>query len=148
MAVQTITELERVRYWQGQLLALDDLQTQLAVDEELRRLHNRAAHQAYGVAIGLTSTLDAGTFKLTCGMAYDCAGRALIVEADREVPLPSLVTNKLTLVLSYDPASVHGVALTWKPAPDVNAKTEVAIARLILEGSNPKIDTGFRPVVA
>jgi hypothetical protein len=112
MAAHTTTGLERVRYWQGQLLASGDLQTQLRVDEELRRLHNRAVHQAYGIAIGLTPTLDEDKLTLGCGMAYDCAGRGLIVEADREIPLPAEVTGPMTLVLAYDPSSVDGISLT------------------------------------
>src|SRR3954462_5532678 len=99
MAAQMTIELQRIRYWQGQLLASGDLQTQLLVAEELRRLHNRVLHQAYGIAIGLklehdeaTGELkldkDTGEPKLTCGMAYDCAGRALIVEKDRQILLP------------------------------------------------------------
>jgi hypothetical protein len=153
MAGETITELERVRYWQGQLLASADLQTQLRVDEELRRLHNRAVHQAYGVAIGLgiadddAAKLEDGKLKLPCGMAYDCAGRGLIVEEERTIPLPVPVTDNLTLVLAYDPASVDGIALRWMPAPDVNANTGVALTRLILKDGNAKIDAEFRPVV-
>ncbi len=153
MAAQTTTELERVRYWQGQLLASGDLQTQLRVDEELRRLHNRAVHEAYGIAIGLgiaidqEARLDQGALKLPCGMAYDCAGRALIVEEERTIPLPPPVANKLmALVLSYDPTSVDGIALTWKPEQDVNANTGVAITRL--KAGAAEIDPAFRPVVA
>ena len=48
-------QLERVRYWQGQLLAAGDLQTQMRVVAELRRQHNRAVHSAYGIAIGLSA---------------------------------------------------------------------------------------------
>ena len=58
---QNPRELERVRYWQGQLLASDDLNTQLRVDEELRRLHNRSLHQPYGIAIGLELERDETT---------------------------------------------------------------------------------------
>src|ERR1044071_5102583 len=167
MAAQTTTELERVRYWQGQLLASGDLQTQLRVDEELRRLHNRAVHEAYGIAIGLGSAIEPdnalpgsaiehkvkienGKLKLPCGLAYDCAGRALIVEEERTIPLPPPATDKtMTLILSYDPTSADGIALTWKPEQDVNANTGVAITRLIPKaGSAAEIDPAFRPIVA
>jgi hypothetical protein len=147
-ALQTTTELARVRYWQGQLLASQDLQTQLKVDEELRRLHNRAVHGAYGIAIGLTPTLNAGSIKLTCGMAYDCAGRGLIVETDRAIPLPAEVTRSMTLTIAYDSTSVHGISLTWKPTQQLNPNLEVAITRLISNAGAVEIDPQFRPVVA
>src|SRR5919206_4977097 len=115
MAAQTTNELARVRYWQGQLLTAEDLRTQLESDEELRRLHNRAMHRAYGVAIGLGAALDGAALKLDCGMAYDCAGRGLVVQEERRVPLPKEADAPQTLVLAYDPASADGVSLTWKP---------------------------------
>jgi hypothetical protein len=83
------SELARVRYWQGQLLGSGDLQTQVQSDQELRRLHDLVVHRAFGIAIGLTATLADGALTLGCGMAYDCTGRALVVERDRTLPLPS-----------------------------------------------------------
>src|ERR1043165_3048669 len=148
MAAQMTIELARVRYWQGQLLSAGDLQTQLRADEELRRLHNRAVHQAYGIAIGLTPTLDEGELKLDCGMAYDCAGRALIVEAARTLDLPTSLTGGMALGLTYAPASADGVALNWKPASEVNANVEVALTRVIPGLTQPEIDPQFRPIVA
>jgi hypothetical protein len=162
MAARTTTELQRIRYWQGQLLASGDLQTQLLVNEELRRLHNRALHQAHGVAIGLALERDevtgelkqdaeTGNLRLGCGMAYDCAGRELIVGKDREIPPPPELP--MTLVIAYDPTSVDGVVLTWKRAQEVNANTEVAIETLIpgKDKNNrdvAKPDPEFRQAVA
>src|SRR4051794_35518570 len=110
MAAATMRELERVRYWQGQLLASGDLRTQIGSDAELRTLHNRALHRAYGIAIGLTPSLVDGALKLTCGMAYDCNGYALVVEPERMIALPlPPAAGSLILVLSRDPASSDGV---------------------------------------
>ena len=162
MAANTTTQLERVRYWQGQLLGSGDLQTQLGTDEELRRLHNREVHNAYGIAIGLArekdleknknekglELLDERTLNLPCGMAYDCAGRALIVEEDRPVRLPTPVTDRITLVLSFDSRSADGILLTWRPEQDVSAKSGVAITRLLLDKGAVKLDPEFRPVIA
>jgi hypothetical protein len=146
--MQRLTELARVRYWQGQLLASGDLQTQLATDEELRRLHNRTVHRAYGIAIGLGAALEAGAIRLTCGMAYDCAGRGLIVERDRAIPLPVSVIGPMTLTLSYDPAAADGTALSWVPAPQIRPNAQVAITRIIPSAGSVEIDPAFRPVVA
>src|SRR5689334_10822463 len=101
------TNLERVRYWQGQMLSSVDLQTQLRVDEELRRLHNSAVHRTYGIAIGL-SALAKDVYDLKkglnvgCGLAYDCAGRSLIIKEDLQIDVPANPTDGDTLVLSYD----------------------------------------------
>lgn len=156
MVVQNTTELERVRYWQGQLLASGDLETQLRVDQEMRRLHNRAVHQAYGVAIGLTLERDEttseikldeeGRVNLFCGMAYDCAGRELILQSNRAIPLPPQFP--MTLVITRDGASTDGIALNWKEPQAVNANTEIALATLIDGGLPPEADPFFRQVVA
>jgi hypothetical protein len=146
--MQRLTELARVHYWQGQLLASGDLQTQLATGEELRRLHNRTVHRAYGIAIGLGAALDSGAIQLTCGMAYDCAGRGLIVERDRTVRLPNSVIGPMTLVLSYDPAAADGIALSWVPSLQAQPNTQVAITRVILNAGTVEIEPAFRSVVA
>ncbi len=148
MAALKINELERVRYWQGQLLASGDLQTQLLVDAEMRRLHNRDIHQAYGIAIGLELERDATTGKLTlsCGLAYDCAGRELVLQSNRAVELPSQFP--MTLVLTRDMTSVDGIALIWKAPHQVNPNTEIAITTLSAGVSNPIVDPQFRAVVA
>jgi hypothetical protein len=148
MAAPTTRELERVRYWQGQLLASGDLRTQIRSDAELRALHNRAIHRAYGIAIGLTPTLVEGKLELTCGMAYDCDGRGLVVAQDRTIDLPAQMTGSPTLVLSCDPTDVCGVALSWKPAQDVNPAREVAITRLNLGPAGAQIDPDFMRAVA
>jgi hypothetical protein len=147
MAARPMRELERVRYWQGQLLASGDLQTQIGSDAELRALHNRALHRAYGIAVGLVPSLVEGGLELTCGMAYDCSGRGLVVEQDRTIALPPAGADPLVLVLSHDPAADDGIALTWKPPNNVNPNTEIAVTMLKFE-SGTEIDHRFRPVVA
>jgi hypothetical protein len=157
MAVSKTNELERVRYWQGQLLASGDLETQLRVDEEMRRLHNRDVHQAYGIAIGLELETDqatppnlildeGGNLHLSCGMAYDCAGRELILQSDRVIPLP--LQFPTSLVLTRDQASVDSVALSWKAPAEVNPNSEIVIATFNRGGTDPKVDPKFSEVVA
>src|SRR5262249_23851380 len=50
-------DLERLRYWQGQMLRSRDFRDQAAQQAELRWWHNRALHNAYGVVAGLGVTL-------------------------------------------------------------------------------------------
>jgi hypothetical protein len=148
MAMQRLTELARVRYWQGQLLASGDLQTQLATDEELRQLHNRTVHRAYGIAIGLGATLESGAIQLTCGMAYDCAGRGLIIDQDRIVSLPASIIGPMTLVLSFNPAAADGIALSWVSSRQIQPNAQVAIVRVIPNAGSVEIDPAFRPIIA
>src|SRR6516225_2672470 len=44
--------LQRLRYWQGQMLRSRDFRDQLAIEGQLRCWHNRAMHNAFGVASG------------------------------------------------------------------------------------------------
>lgn len=146
--------LERIRYWQGQLLTADDLETQIRVDLELRRQHDRSAHHAYGIATGLGLTKETeplikdGVVTVACGgLAYDCAGHALKV-GDLKKRLPEDVNGGETLVLAYDPGNVGGVTVNWKPASEVDPRTDVAILRLVKTLAGPAIDPAFRPIVA
>lgn len=148
MSAQTRDELARVRYWQGQLLTAGDLSTQLAAEEELRRLHNRAVHEAYGVAVGLGATLEGDVLKLECGAAYDCNGRSLLLRTERRIDLPADPATSTTLVLSRDPAQPDGVTLTWKPREVVNPNAEIALARFSIDPDGLKLDPDFQPIVA
>ena len=153
---QNPRELERVRYWQGQLLASDDLNTQLRVDEELRRLHNRSVHEPYGIAIGLELERDETTKKiktdeddnvtLSCGLAYDCAGRELVLQSQRALALPD--EFPATLVITRDDTAPDGIALKWKAQQEINPNTQIALVRLTQGLPNPTADPAFRPVVS
>jgi len=153
---QNRMELERVRYWQGQLLASGDLETQLRVDQQLRWLHNRSLHQAYGIAIGLELERDEttkeikidddGNVTVVCGMAYDCAGRELILQSNRALELPG--EFPATLVITRDETTADGIALKWKPQVEINPNIEFAITTLTQGAPNVKADPAFRQVVS
>ncbi len=151
---QNPLELVRVRYWQGQLLASGDLNTQLRVDQRLRWLHNRSLHQPYGIAIGLELERDESTqikvdddnVNLICGLAYDCAGRELILQSNRALAVPDQFPA--TLVITRDETTSDGIALKWKASSEINSNIEIAITTLIQGLPNPKADPAFRPVVS
>jgi hypothetical protein len=153
---QNRVELERVRYWQGQLLASGDLNTQLRVDQELRRLHNRSLHDPYGVAIGLELERDeiTGEIKvddddhvnLICGLAYDCAGRELILQSNRALALPD--EFPATLIITRDDTAPDGIALKFKAPAAINPNREIAITTLTAGLPTPKADPTFRQVVS
>ncbi|HEV7675051.1 MAG TPA: hypothetical protein VGQ12_11025 [Candidatus Angelobacter sp.] len=147
MAIKHANQLERVRYWEGQLLSSGDLETQMRVVAELRRLHNRAVHGAYGIAIGLqASDIVNGALPLSCGLAYDCSGRELIVPISTSVALPSSFSTPLLLIISYDAESQLS-RLSWLPENSLKPANVVAVAR-VKPGSPPQLDHDYRPVVA
>lgn len=147
--MNTAMQLERIRYWQGQLLASDDLRTQMRVVAELRRQHNRALHRAYGIAIGLTvGDVADGAITVSCGLAYDCSGRELMVPVSRTVPLPTpAIATPHLLVLAYDARSGDST-LAWQPQGTPAATDGVAIARILPGPPDPHRDAAFRPVIA
>ncbi|HVY93281.1 MAG TPA: hypothetical protein VHA14_11050, partial [Bryobacteraceae bacterium] len=141
-------QLERVRYWEGQLLASGDLREQMRSVAELRYMHNKALHSAYGIAMGLTpGEITDGALALGCGLAYDCAGRELIVPVDRQIPLPvpNIQTPHL-LTISYT-ATPGQPNLSWQPQGQPMESDTVVLAR-ILPGAPPTLDPAFQAVIA
>ncbi len=99
-------ELQRLRYRQGQMLRSQDFRDQAAIEAQLRWWHNRALHDAFGIAEGLDTMLGGqpGHWSVTIspGLAYDCFGRELIVTHQQSSPLPhELSAGRLTLLAQY-----------------------------------------------
>ena len=141
--------LERVQYWQGQRLASRDLEAQTRGVAELRRLHTRAVHSAYGIAIGLDVTDNAnGTLSVACGLAYDCAGRELIVSATEIVPFPQPAIAAATLLsLGYNLATGEAM-LGWRMQGTPDSRDSVALARILPTAGGPVLDADFKPIIA
>src|ERR1700682_746080 len=89
-------DLERLSYWQGQMLRSRDFRDDAAFEAQRRWWHNRALHSAFGVSYGLHVTVDSSTGEMIltvgCGLAYDCFGRELILRQDRTAPPPQHAT--------------------------------------------------------
>jgi hypothetical protein len=105
-------KLERVQYWQGQMLRARDFLNLQAVEAQRRWWHNRAVHNAYGVAEGLSCVLnaplpDATGVMVRPGVAYDIYGRELILERSQYVALPANLppdqVKTMTLLMRYKP---------------------------------------------
>ncbi|HZE70856.1 MAG TPA: hypothetical protein VE135_15205 [Pyrinomonadaceae bacterium] len=100
--------LERLRYWQGQKLLGRDFRDQRSYEAQSRWWHNRALHNAFGVAYGfeVTPISEEGEFthvSVNCGVAYDCFGRELILQTTRKIALPRVAPegdSALTLVVN------------------------------------------------
>src|SRR4030095_3370535 len=113
MSIPKQVELERLRYWHGQRLRSRDFRDQTAIEAQLRWWHNRALHNTFGVSLGLrVSPVPASgsltAVRVTCGLAYDCFGRELILQDTREIPVPTppprqgnLQVPPMTLLLRY-----------------------------------------------
>lgn len=164
-------EMERVRYWQGQMLRSRDFRAQMNTDAQLGAWHNRALHDAYGIALGLEITPVQGTGSVTQiridpGVAYDCFGHAIILLAAQvvSVPLaPADGSGSMTLLLSYKetsqfpkPGETSGVCVkcstsaapespefTWKRSEQVTPADGVPAARVIFDRGVASLDSFF-----
>ena len=94
-------ELERLRYWKGQRLLSRDFRDQRSMDEQHRWWHNRAMHQAYGIASGFEAVLTGGHVELRPGIAYDCFGRELILFERKKIPVPPQADKAFALLIRY-----------------------------------------------
>jgi hypothetical protein len=158
-------ELERLRYWQGQMLRSRDFNDQEMIDARLRSWHNTALHQARGVSLGLAVALLPPTtapvaVKVSRGLAYDSAGRELLLEEDREVPLPASAAERAyCLVLQRDEGSPRGdcppgpcaskraaVLTVWRSCEETSPAEGVPIAFLKYDTkSQPSLDVARPP---
>ena len=132
------TEVERLRYRQGQRLRSRDFRDQAAVDAQLRWWHNRALHNAYGIAVGLVPevSVDGAETIVTIGsgVAYDCFGRELVLQRDRVVRVPDRDVN-LTLVLRHreragDERVPHAADLVWQETARLTFRDGVAVCQI------------------
>lgn len=175
MSPATGKPLQRLRYWQGQALLSRDFRDQDRLDARRRELHNRALHDLPGVVtwhpeagkFGLEVTPQAEGkpgFTVSCGVAYDCAGRLLLLQQARDVDPP---TTRATLVLQARQAASgstccctvpdagcatpHGAALendvelTWRTQDSLEAIQGVLLARVVVDGESVNLDDTFQP---
>ncbi|MGH8531327.1 MAG: hypothetical protein ACREV1_01025 [Gammaproteobacteria bacterium] len=157
-------ETQRLRYGQGQMLKSRDFRDQATIVAQLRWWHNRALHNAYGVREGLKVSLVEGRkfVRVTCGVAYDCYGRELILQTTLEIPLPT--TGPQTLLIRYRetaqfpkrsdrsaaclPGGRRGFweqpEFVWKPAVRVEISDGVPLAQVSFDKNVPSLDARAR----
>lgn len=103
-----VFEMQRLRYWQGQKLRSRDFRDQTSFEAQLRWWHNRALHNSFGVSYGFEVTLSAARVQVSCGVAYDCYGRELILQVPKEISLPQTPAedfSSITLLASFESAN-------------------------------------------
>ena len=162
------TELERLRYWQGQMLRSRDFRDQLAIEAQLRWWHNRALHNTFGVSLGLAVSApmsSALAVRVTCGVAYDCFGRELILQETRDIPLPAALPDEqsLTLLIRYKETSrfpkraeveegclpgpcsplEEAPEFIWKPSDRLQVVDGVPLARVRYGEKGPSLDKEY-----
>jgi hypothetical protein len=136
-----VTGLERLRYWQGQLLRSTDFRDQLRHEEYLRSRHNTALHKAFGIVSGLQ--IKDG--KVTCGFGYDCFGRELIVPGD--LPLPARISDQAQLLVLLAAKPGQCSALAWIDELDWNGNQGLPLARVSASGTDFDPEYGAAPYV-
>jgi len=165
--------LQRLRYWQGQALLSSDFRDQEGLDARRRELHNRALHDVPGVVtwhpepdqLGLAVTPRADGkpgFTVNCGVAYDCAGRLLLLQQARDVDPPAagailILQSRLAVsgtscccpptdagcALPHSAALENDVELTWRPLDSMDSIHGVLLARVTIAGGTATLDKTF-----
>jgi hypothetical protein len=163
MAQDAGRQLERLRYWQGQRLRSRDFNDEATYTALLRAWHNRALHAAgYGIVEGLGIEFPSGGHEVEVrpGLAYDAAGRELLLARPVTMPLPQRISaGVLVLMLRFRPAETASnpavaaclpggtpgslaVDLLWMPAAQFDGREGVGLARLLPTG---RLDPEFAP---
>lgn len=138
MAPVSITELQRLRYWQGQTLRSRDFRDQDRMDAIRLLLHNRALHGVYGISIGLAVSVKTSSplvLTVACGLAYDCQGAPLILREPRDIEAPA---QPASLILRQNDE------LIWLPDDSFDRINGVVLAKVTATG----LDKEFRPLLA
>lgn len=146
--------LERLRHWQGQMLRGRDFRDQLAFDAELRHWHNRALHSSgvrEGLGVGLLLLDRRLVVRVQPGLAYDCFGRALVLDESRDVEIPGWASRErvsaLLLIRHATGTGEAGLApaeLVWEPESCIEPSHGVPLARMVWEFGPPSLDDELR----
>ncbi|MFN2198332.1 MAG: hypothetical protein ACK2UW_19590 [Anaerolineales bacterium] len=117
--MQTQRSLQRVNYFEGQLLTASDFQAEQTYFREKLRRHNRYLH-GWGIAWGLRVTLnkDNHSVIISAGCALDCMGNELILPEQVAEPIPAQ-GKEWYLALEYMEEAVQPVLV---PGSDGSAQ--------------------------
>jgi hypothetical protein len=78
---------ERLRYYFGRLLTVDDFTLEQNYFRGKQKLHNRALH-GFGIVSGMRVCVESGKVIVSAGLALDCAGNELVVGTNETAPAP------------------------------------------------------------
>jgi hypothetical protein len=121
-------DIQRMRHVPRQMLRSRDFRDQGVTDAALRWWHQRAVHDAYGVAAGLAvvRSADGASVTVRAGIAYDCHGRELRLRSPRTVVVPAS-GQPLTLVARFREDGAEA-DLAWQSTSRVHPKIGVPLA--------------------
>ena len=115
-------KLQRVSYFFGQVLGVDDFKTEQNYFIEKHRLHNRHLH-GWGVVNGLEVSVDKGNVvHVSPGVAIDCAGNEIFLRSEAKLKVPARA-SEFYVVVEYREIEVGPVPI----APDTGGSTEPAL---------------------
>jgi hypothetical protein len=81
--------LKRPRFFSGKLITPEDLELEQQYFREKLKRHNRSLH-GFGVVAGLKVTVSSGQIVVEPGLALDCEGNELAVDAVQSIVPPAL----------------------------------------------------------
>jgi hypothetical protein len=134
--------LERLRYWQGQMLRHRDFRAGTAIDAQFRWWHVRAMHRTSGIAAGFWVEHIGSNALIHRGLAFDWFGREVLLLCEQTLPLPRgeqpmVLLARLREVETRssqagEPAGCDaagtGAELFWKAAGAVDQRDGVSLA--------------------
>jgi hypothetical protein len=144
------------------MLRSQDFRDQEAVEAQRRWWHNRALHNAFGIAYGFEVELSDGWLKVGPGVGYDCFGRELVLQESVDLAIPEEQPDVAGLVLvacyqetDHYPDKDRIIALClperqsalqertdfcWKAADRVDIRDGVPLARLVRSGGGEVVE--------
>jgi hypothetical protein len=84
-----LRSLKRPNFFSGKLIAPADFELEQRYFREKLKLHNRSLH-GFGIVSGLTVTVDSGHVVVEPGLALDCEGNELVVDAAQSILAPPI----------------------------------------------------------
>jgi hypothetical protein len=153
---------ERVRFFNGQVLSVADLEAEQNYHLEMRRLHNRVLH-GVGVVQGLTVTKDMARTEgviVSPGFALDGQGREIIVDKAADLDIGRCTRSTCFVTLQYketpsDPSPTRGgvsefsritegfVVATASQDPAQGDGSVLGLARLLWHDDHWRIDQDY-----
>lgn len=119
---------KHVNYTQGQVLGVDDFQTEQNYWFDKHRRHNRYLH-GWGVVWGLSVSMAKKVITVEPGFALDCLGNELELEWTTPLPLATSRGEALFLVLQYKECPTDLVPIPGEP--DRTEQVAMAPSRIL-----------------
>ena len=79
---------KRPNFFHGKLLTPEDFKLEQRYGREKSKLHNRGLH-GFGIVSGLNVTVEAGKIVVESGLALDCEGNELVIDARQSIVAPA-----------------------------------------------------------